>query len=194
MKTVASLPLSEAGVGVKSGSALVLSRARPRPLPIPRITPRLGPSIAICDAEYAPPRLLQYFNEPPSRLSRCQVRRRIALNIAKLPELTGRAKNEAPSRLLGAFGNSIEHHRVVDVVRGRQILCTDHHRKWIDGRTSKRTGRSPCSDANPCSNANQEQHSNTGENADLAHVNPPLHSAHRSASIMHHSLSRSVGM
>src|SRR5215469_6950693 len=102
MKTVASLPLSEAGAGVKSGSALVLSRARPRPHPIPQITPRLGPSIAICDAE-APPRLLQYFNEPPSRLSRCQVRRRIALNIAKLPELIGRAKNEAPSRLLGAF-------------------------------------------------------------------------------------------
>jgi hypothetical protein len=101
MKTVASLPLSEAGVVVKSGSALVLSRARPRPLPIPRITPRLGPSIAICDAEYAPPRLLQYFNEPPSRLSRCQVRRRIALNIAKLPELIG--EKRSPKQVTRGF-------------------------------------------------------------------------------------------
>jgi hypothetical protein len=29
-------------------------------------------------------------------------------------------------------------------------------------------------DANPCAYANQEQHGNTGENGDLAHVNSPF--------------------
>src|SRR5262249_60833920 len=78
------------------------------------------------------------------------------------------AKTKAPSHRSGLFSNSIEHYRVVNVVRRRQILCTHHHREWIDSRSGKCGSRS---DANPRSNANQD----SSEQADFVHVNSPTH-------------------
>jgi hypothetical protein len=65
--------------------------------------------------------------------------------------------------------------------RSRWTLRARHHR-WLVGRISERPGRGEYSDASPCSDTNQDEHSHSGDEQGLAHVNFPLHPARRQSS------------